>query len=251
MQVGDFIPLGRGVSANFPDQPSGIDFHPPTATTAAQITIWDGVGGRCREGGTYSLTEALAARFAKDFARANAEWFRPWLERLAAGESVSIPEMVQARPASALGGPSSPYFLLGVRRERTNSGEVGVDLLILYRPRDRKVVMTGARQSAHDLVENDLQTWLSTRPHRVAATTRSEAQDEQPGAWFRRVCVEAGCGWFLPLARRIAAGEPVAPDEIVGTYAANYHGQAMPCGFFEDLVARQRPRVIPPNNSLS
>ena len=50
--------------------------------------------------------------------------------------------------------------------------------------------------------------------------------EETPG-WFERKCEGAGCTWFMPYARRLAAGEKVRLDEIQAA-SKKHHGREMP-----------------------
>lgn len=64
-------------------------------------------------------------------------------------------------------------------------------------------------------------------PHKVGDKTTFE--QDSPG-WFERKCVEANCSWFVPLAKRMAAGEKVPIEEIQTAYKSHNDGQEMPCG---------------------
>jgi len=52
--------------------------------------------------------------------------------------------------------------------------------------------------------------------------------------WFEKKCKEAGCEWFVPMARRMAVGEHVALEEIQVSYLAR-NGKPMPCGTWIEL----------------
>lgn len=72
----------------------GITYR-PDAPPDRRITFWDGHGSAA-VGGSCSFADALNPKFRREFARARAEWFIPFLTRLAAGEEVSIAELSAA-----------------------------------------------------------------------------------------------------------------------------------------------------------
>lgn len=45
-------------------------------------------------------------------------------------------------------------------------------------------------------------------------------------AWFERKCRESNCEWFVPIVRRMAAGEPVPLEELQSAYLA-HNGKVM------------------------
>lgn len=49
---------------------------------------------------------------------------------------------------------------------------------------------------------------------------------EAPG-WFERFCRQANCEWFVPVVKRMAAGENVPLQEIQSTYLA-HNGKPIP-----------------------
>jgi hypothetical protein len=53
---------------------------------------------------------------------------------------------------------------------------------------------------------------------------------KEPAGWFERMCAEANCEWFVPLAKRMAAGEAVPLKEIQSAYRHHNGGKEMPCG---------------------
>jgi hypothetical protein len=52
--------------------------------------------------------------------------------------------------------------------------------------------------------------------------------------WFENRCREAGCEWFVPMVKRMAAGEHVTLDEIETAYAL-HNGKPMPCGEWRSM----------------
>ena len=89
--------IGRGVMENNPSRPAGVEYHPEYLK--APITIWEYSRiGRDASGCSLSYAECLTRvrdrpSFRRMFRQANAEWFLPFVERLAAGEDVTIEEI--------------------------------------------------------------------------------------------------------------------------------------------------------------
>jgi len=52
--------------------------------------------------------------------------------------------------------------------------------------------------------------------------------------WFENRCKEANCEWFVPMVKRMAAGENVPLEEIQAAYL-KHNGQPMPCGEWAKL----------------
>ncbi len=59
-------------------------------------------------------------------------------------------------------------------------------------------------------------------------------QPEPPG-WFERRCALLRCSWFYDLARRMAAGEDVAIEEVKQAYRAHNDGRILPTGMWYQL----------------
>ncbi len=57
-----------------------------------------------------------------------------------------------------------------------------------------------------------------------------ETFEEEPPGWFERQCALAYCEWFVPLVRRMAAGEAVPLAEIQAAYRAHNDGKELPAG---------------------
>jgi hypothetical protein len=62
---------------------------------------------------------------------------------------------------------------------------------------------------------------------------------KEPPGWFERKCREANCEWFVPMVKRMAAGERVPLEEIQAAYQV-YNGKPMPCGSWTTLFVRAR-----------
>lgn len=52
--------------------------------------------------------------------------------------------------------------------------------------------------------------------------------------WFEHRCKEANCEWFVPMVKRMAAGEDVPLAEIQAAYL-QHNGKPMPCGEWSKL----------------
>lgn len=57
---------------------------------------------------------------------------------------------------------------------------------------------------------------------------------KDPPGWFERRCREAQCEWFVPMVKRMAAGEQVSIEEIQTEYFA-HNKKPMPCGKWSEL----------------
>jgi hypothetical protein len=77
--------------------------------------------------------------------------------------------------------------------------------------------------------------WLTHRPTTYELVDGKYIGTQAAAGWFDRFCVEIGCGWFIPMARRLARGEDVPVSEIKATYAAHHGGRTMLEGNFQDF----------------
>lgn len=59
--------------------------------------------------------------------------------------------------------------------------------------------------------------------------------EEEPPGWFERKCAEAHCSWFVPMVRRMAAGQEVPLEEIRAAFRENNGGREMPCGEWAEI----------------
>lgn len=64
--------------------------------------------------------------------------------------------------------------------------------------------------------------------------TMTNPRLQRPG-WFERKCAEAGCSWFVPFVRRMAAGEEIPLEEIQAAYREHNEGKEMPSGTWGSL----------------
>jgi hypothetical protein len=62
----------------------------------------------------------------------------------------------------------------------------------------------------------------------------ADRMEQEPPGWFERKCREANCEWFVPMVKRMAAGEDVPLEEIQAAYL-KHNGQPMPCGEWAKL----------------
>ncbi|MFN0080606.1 MAG: hypothetical protein ACKVY0_29410 [Prosthecobacter sp.] len=82
--------IARGLVAGTKNEKSGIDYVPGVTLP---VTFWDyAFAGPNSDGGSVSAKEALT-RYKGELQRLNAEWFMPFLERMSAGETVSLSEI--------------------------------------------------------------------------------------------------------------------------------------------------------------
>lgn len=81
--------IGRGVSVYGAPERCGIDY---VEGAQKPILVWDiAPEGPAGVGAQVSPSQALA--YKRDFARSNADWFWPLLERMAKGESVTLDQI--------------------------------------------------------------------------------------------------------------------------------------------------------------
>ena len=81
---------------------------------------------------------------------------------------------------------------------------------------------------------------LEHRPHifhdaMVDGELKTMSIEQEPPGWFERKCAEAGCSWFVPFVRRMAAGEDVPLEEIQAAYREHNEGREMPSGTWGSL----------------
>lgn len=83
--------IARGLVAGSPSEESGIDYVPGSDSP---ITFWDyDFFGPNSDGGSVSAKEALTSWHRRELQRLGAEWFVPFLERMAAGEEVQLSDI--------------------------------------------------------------------------------------------------------------------------------------------------------------
>ena len=77
---------------------------------------------------------------------------------------------------------------------------------------------------------------LEHRPHILSKTSTGKTHYEQePPGWFERKCAEANCSWFVPLVKRMAAGEKVPLSEIQAEYRNHNAEKELPCGLMGEV----------------
>jgi hypothetical protein len=82
--------IGLGGSDAYP---FGVDFVPENLETP--MYFWEGLG-HMNAGGLFTAGEALTEPWRSHLETAGAVWFVPFLERLARGERVGLPEVFEA-----------------------------------------------------------------------------------------------------------------------------------------------------------
>jgi hypothetical protein len=119
----------------------------------------------------------------------------------------------------------------------------GWPLWVAYRPEDpqggvRIIILIGEGPVAQSLVTTPIkvlefiygQTISKAVNGKVVITT----VDEPPG-WFERKCHEANCDWFVPMVKRMAAGEDIPLEEIKTAYQLNNNRSITSCAIDEKL----------------
>ena len=100
--------IGSGEISDLPGNPTGVVYIP--ALESYPIGVWEyAPTGKGSSGAGYSYQDckkklAASPRFRRLFRDANAEWFIPYIERMAAGEKVPIEE-IEARHIELFGKP--------------------------------------------------------------------------------------------------------------------------------------------------
>ncbi len=72
--------------------------------------------------------------------------------------------------------------------------------------------------------------WFHFQPRYVAHEGGKKVILEEAPGWFERSLRNAGCDWFLPIAKRIALGERVPVKELLTVFSNNNGGREMPHG---------------------
>jgi hypothetical protein len=101
--------IGRGEISNLPGNPTGVVYIPDHESYP--IGVWEyAPTGRGSSGSGYSFQDCMKnfaekpTWFRRLFRDANAEWFIPFIERMAAGEKVPFEE-IEARHFELFGEP--------------------------------------------------------------------------------------------------------------------------------------------------
>src|SRR6187549_269843 len=122
---------------------------------------------------------------------------------------------------------SVQYYLVGVMKDPPGSRPTWEGMRILLRERDFSLALCAGPGPHDEGSVAEVSSWLERRPFkRWFYNERVASGIEEPG-WLERECVSAGCGWFIPFARRIASREKVSLEEITAAYSAHNDGLAM------------------------
>lgn len=82
---------------------------------------------------------------------------------------------------------------------------------------------------------NTAEFWLSYRPSEWRLVGREYIESIESLGWFEKMCIKAKCDWFVPMVKRMAAGENVPLEEIHFAYRDHNDGKEMPCGAWGTL----------------
>jgi hypothetical protein len=88
-----YYEIGEG---SLPDRPGwhyGVGYEP--SSIDRPIALWEGAG-MMASGGSFSAVDALGPQFEENFRIADAEWFLPFVRRLANGELLDLDEVLEA-----------------------------------------------------------------------------------------------------------------------------------------------------------
>jgi hypothetical protein len=91
--------------------------------------------------------------------------------------------------------------------------------------------------------DRDAAHWLVMWPEPEVPVGAIVRQDPQRSYFLERMCVDAGCAWFVPMFRRLASGEDVPLEEIQIAYMAHNNGRRMRDGTLWSLFDPSRKSV--------
>lgn len=182
------------------------------------VTLSEG-SGHLGSGGAFRLDEiltgsgALQQRWEEVFARASAHWVLPILNRLAAGESLTEDEVLEARRTQQLAtAPTGELFFATPRLVVRRFTPADLDVFVGYR-QDPEVAR--------------YQGWSSFGSEQGAEFIAEMAQAEPgvPGVWFQFAVAETRSGELVgDLALHVDADEPRIA-EVGFTFARASQGQ--------------------------
>jgi hypothetical protein len=130
---------------------------------------------------------------------------------------------------------SEHYYFVGEMRDPPESRPMWGGNLVLVRAEDNAIALVAGPGPYDDNSVSSAASWLERRPFLRWFYAEKVAGGIEPPGWFERECSAGGFGWFVPIAKRIAAGEKVSLEEITTTYAAHNRGRAMPHGTVSQL----------------
>jgi hypothetical protein len=92
-----YYEFGEGQLAEQPGWPYGVGYEPPDPDMPERgpIVFWEGTGMGAA-GGNFFPHEALDPKWDDNYRASKTEWFIPFVRRMAAGETVSLEELLAA-----------------------------------------------------------------------------------------------------------------------------------------------------------
>jgi len=129
------------------------------------------------------------------------------------------------------------HYLLGIAwHPLPYEGAYKNGCLLVYSGDDNKVSLIEGPSPHYPSGVKSLREWFSFQPrYLVTNEGKNRIVVEAPG-WFERICQEAGCAWFLPLAKQIAEGAAISTEEITEVYASHHQGRPMPRASVHKLI---------------
>src|SRR3954454_1868957 len=129
------------------------------------------------------------------------------------------------------------FFLIG---RGTDSAGIPVFVAMTYPNHEPRIFVQlnlGPPSEDWDFAVNEaLQYTLRTTQHaQVDGVVRFVGIVSEPPGWFERKCAEANCQWFVPIVKRMAAGENVQLQEIEASYLT-YNGSPLRHGQFHQIM---------------
>ena len=91
-----------------------------------------------------------------------------------------------------------------------------------------------------DRFDRDAAHWLVMWPEPEVPYGTVVRPEPQRSYFLERMCADAGCGWFIPMFRRMASEEDVPIEEIQRAYQAHNGGQSMRYGYLHSFFDPKR-----------